>query len=135
MKMKKRCMSLLLSLLMILSFCSQLAFTAGSAADTGDAAAVIEDIQITVEDVTYTFNLDTESKTACMTDIAESAEAITVTVPKTFEYNGEVYTTTELWWGAFSAERTNIRADHSGERSEFRRKLPEYEKSSNAHLW
>ena len=107
MKMKKRCMSLLLSLLMILSFCSQLAFAAGSAADTGDAAAVIEDIQITVEDVTYTFNLDTESKTACMTDIAESAEAITVTVPKTFEYNGEVYTTTELWWGAFSAERTN----------------------------
>ena len=46
--------------------------------------------------------------TACMTDIANPAEAITVTVPKTFEYDSEVYTTTELWWGTFSSKRANV---------------------------
>lgn len=93
---------------MILSLCSQIAFATDSVADTGNTAAAIEDVTITLDNITYTFDLDTESKTACMTDIANPAEAISVTVPKTFEYDSEVYTTTELWWGAFSSKRTNV---------------------------
>lgn len=77
-------------------------------ADSGAAAAVTEDVAIVVEGVTYTFDLDTESKTACMTDIANPSQATTVTVPQTIEYNREVYTTTELYWSAFPSKRTNI---------------------------
>lgn len=69
---------------------------------------IIEDVEIEESGITYTFNLDTAVKTACLTDIANPAEAITVTVPKTFEYNGEVYTTTELWWGMFDSKRVNV---------------------------
>lgn len=61
-----------------------------------------------LEGFTYTFDLDTENKTACMTDISEPAQESTVTVPETFEYNGEVYTTTELSWGLFSSDIANV---------------------------
>ena len=69
---------------------------------------VIEDVEIELEGFTYTFDLDTVNNTACMTDISEPALESTVTVPQTFEYNGEVYTTTELSWGFFSSKRKQV---------------------------
>ena len=69
---------------------------------------VIEDVEIELEGFTYTFDLDTVNNTACMTDISEPALESTVTVPQTFEYNGEVYTTTELWWYAFPSKRKKV---------------------------
>ena len=69
---------------------------------------VIEDVEIELEGFTYTFDLDTVNNTACMTDISEPAQESVVTVPETFEYNGEVYTTTELSWGFFSSDIANV---------------------------
>lgn len=121
MKTKKRCMSLLLSLMILVSSCSQIAFAANSASDHtqaddvanaekkgGTAAAVTEDVTVTQDGITYTFDLDTEEKTACMTDIGEPESETAVTVPATFTHEGVTYTTTELWWSAFPTKRKKI---------------------------
>lgn len=73
-----------------------------------NTASMLEDIDITLDDVAYTFDLNTENKTACLTDIADPSKEITVTVPETFVYNNVTYTVTELSWSMFPSKRSNI---------------------------
>ena len=74
------------------------------------AQSILEDIEISIDGLTYTFDLDADAMTACLTDIAEPEAETPAAVPSTFEYDGTTYTVTELSWGFFSSKRNNITA-------------------------
>ena len=66
---------------------------------------------IEIDGVTYTFSVDKEEGTATLTDMEDPATETEVTVPETFEYEGETYTVTDLKWAnAFFAknQRPNV---------------------------
>ena len=71
-------------------------------------AAIMEDVSVEVDGITYTVELDTESKTACVADVSDPAAETTVTMPASIDHEGVAYTVTSLQWGFFSPDRDNV---------------------------
>lgn len=62
-------------------------------------AVIMEDVSVEVDGITYTVELDTESKTACVTDVSDPAAETTVMMPASIDHGGVAYTVTSLQWG------------------------------------
>ncbi len=69
---------------------------------------IIEDVKIEESGITYTLDLDTAEKAACLTDISEPQMEQAVTVPEKITHENVEYTVTKLQWGFFSSERENV---------------------------
>ena len=97
----------LLAVMAALLLCFQAVF-AFRAYATPSQTAVVEDVDVVVDGITYTVDLDTDAKTACITDVSDPATESAVAMPESFEHEGSTYTVTSLHWGFFSSERDNI---------------------------
>ena len=68
-----------------------------------------EDKSYTVDGITYVFDVDSEAGTAELTDvIVEGEKTVSVTVPKTVEYQETTYTITTAHFSMWGTDRENI---------------------------
>ncbi len=58
----------------------------------------IEGVTFEADGITYEVTLDTENNTASLNDIVNPESEVTVTVPSSFEHDGQTYTITSLFW-------------------------------------
>lgn len=74
-----------------------------------------EDVEIEIDGITYTFDLDPDDHTATLTDISNPAEASEIEIPEQVIYDEDEaedneYTVTILRWGPFAGSRQNVSA-------------------------
>ena len=74
-----------------------------------------EDVEMEIDGITYTFDLDPDDHTATLTDISNPAEASEIEIPEQVTYDEDEaedneYTVTILRWGPFARPRQNVSA-------------------------
>lgn len=74
-----------------------------------------EDVEIEIDGITYTFDLDPDDHTATLTDMSNPAEASEIEIPEQVIYDEDEaedneYTVTILRWGPFAGSRQNVSA-------------------------
>lgn len=83
---------------LIVLLCIQAFIIAQAYGSPAQPQSEIEGVTFKADGITYEVTLDTENNTACLNDIVNPESEVTVTVPSSFEHDGQTYTTTSLFW-------------------------------------
>lgn len=106
MKIRKRYMSLLLSLILLVSLCSQSVLAAGENEQTSLAGSTIvkENEELIIDGITYTidFHSDGTNRWANLWQVKNPETPVEVTLPSVAVYEGEEYPVTEIQFSASS---------------------------------